>query len=154
MSNLRKIEPKSSYVCNTFYQMCKKYLEEEYCLHRRKGGKVKLAAYHAKISSVKGEKKIKLCARVSVTVRWVFLSLQVLYKCEKHTLGTGGSEEGNSWWRSQGCLCQWWRCNSARKKAARNEVMLQVWISPSCCCNCVAGSLGHSVGQLWVLWLK
>lgn len=37
--------------------MCKKYLEEEYCLHRRKGGKVKLAAYHAKISSVKGEKK-------------------------------------------------------------------------------------------------
>jgi len=37
--------------------MCKKYLEEGYCLYRRKGGKVKLAAYHAKISSVKGEKK-------------------------------------------------------------------------------------------------
>lgn len=36
--------------------MCKKYLEEEYCLYRRKGGKVKLAAYHAKNSSVKGEK--------------------------------------------------------------------------------------------------
>lgn len=57
MPILYKIEPKSSNVCNTFYQMCKKYLEEECCLYRRKGGKVKLAAYHAKISSVKGEKK-------------------------------------------------------------------------------------------------
>lgn len=154
MPNLYKIEPKSSYVCNTFYQTCKKYLEEEYCLYRRKGEKVKLAAYHAKISSVKGEKKIKLCARVSVTVRWAFLSLQVLYKCEKHALGAGGSEEGNSWWRSQGCLCQWWRCKSARKKAARNEVMFQAWIYLSHCWSWVADSLGHSAGQLWVLWHK
>lgn len=37
--------------------MCKKYLEGEYCLYRRKGGKVKLAAYQPKISSVKRGKK-------------------------------------------------------------------------------------------------
>lgn len=65
MPNLYKIEPKSSYVCNTFYQMCKKYLEEEYCLYRGKGEKVKLAAYHAKISSVKGEKNQAMCQSFS-----------------------------------------------------------------------------------------